>query len=107
MLFFSLEVDRVDLVKKMLTGSARLDFAKIESGLLSPEETESLTAAADELRSKLDLMDVSDLTVQSLRSVVKRHQLEVGDDKLALVVIDYLQLLSVLAARPNRVRKSL
>ena len=100
-LFFSLEVDRVDLVKKMLTGSARLDFAKIESGLLSPEETDALTAAAEELRGKkLDLMDVSDLTVQSLRSVVKRHQLEVGEDKLALVVIDYLQLLS--ASRPGQ-----
>lgn len=99
-LFFSLEVDRVDLVKKLLTGAARIDFAKIESGLLSPEETEALGAAADELRSKkLDLMDVSDLTVQGLRSVIKRHQLEVGG-RLALVVIDYLQLLS--SSRPSQ-----
>lgn len=99
-LFFSLEVDRVDLVKKMLTGAARIDFSKIESGMLSPEETEALTAAADQLRSKkLDLMDVSDLTVQGMRSVVKRHQLEV-DQRLALVVIDYLQLLS--SSRPNQ-----
>ncbi|TVR46293.1 MAG: hypothetical protein EA402_02875 [Planctomycetota bacterium] len=98
-LFFSLEVDRVDLVKKLLTGAARIDFAKIESGLLSPEETDALTAAADQMRQKkLDLMDVSDLTVQGLRSVIKRHQLEVG--KLALVVIDYLQLLS--SSRPSQ-----
>ena len=49
-LFFSLEAIALIWWKKMSTGSARLDFAKIESGLLSPEETDAPTAAADELR---------------------------------------------------------
>ena len=91
---FFLEVDRVDLVKKMLTGSARLDFAKIESGLLSPEETDALTAAADELRGKkLDLMDVSGPHGAESAFGGETAPTEVGEDKLALVVIDYLQLL--------------
>lgn len=41
----------------------------------------------------LDLMDVSDLTVQGLRSIVKRRMLE-SNNQLKLVVLDYLQLLN-------------
>jgi replicative DNA helicase len=41
---------------------------------------------------KLHLMDVADLTVHVLRSVVKRHHLE-SNGQLRLVVLDYLQLL--------------
>jgi replicative DNA helicase len=104
-LFFSLEVDRVDLVKKLITGIANLDFSKVESGMLSPEETDVLSSAADELRDlHLDLMDISDITVQGLRSVVKRHLLET-DDRLKLVVIDYLQLINASDPRQSEYEK--
>jgi replicative DNA helicase len=93
-LFFSLEVDRVDLVKKLLSSSAGIDFQNLENGILSPAEDEALTGAAKYFKDwQLDLMDVSDLTVNGLRSMVKRKKLE-GPNWLKLVVIDYLQLLS-------------
>jgi replicative DNA helicase len=93
-LFFSLEVDRVDLAKKLLSSSAGIDFQKLESGILSPAEDEALTGAAKYFKDwQLDLMDVSDLTVNGLRSMVKRKKLE-DPNWLKLVVIDYLQLLS-------------
>jgi len=93
-LFFSLEVDRVDLIKKLLCGRAEIDFKDLERGLIDEEEFRHLEQVAEEIKSwSLDLMDVSDLTVQALRSVVKRHMLEPGKE-IKLIVIDYLQLLS-------------
>ncbi len=97
-LFVSLEVDKVDLLKKLVSAEGGLDFKKIEEGRLDQTDMELLAGALHKIRSwKLDLMDVSDLTVQGLRSVVKRRKLETGD--LDLVVLDYLQLLN--ASRPD------
>ncbi|MHC5067252.1 MAG: replicative DNA helicase [Planctomycetota bacterium] len=95
-LFFSLEVDRRDLLKKMLCGSAGISFMKLERGDLNGPDYQHLEAAADAFREwKLDLMDVSDITVRGVLSVVKRHQLEMQQrgEKLDLVVLDYLQLI--------------
>jgi replicative DNA helicase len=98
-LFFSLEVDRLDLVKKLLSASARLDFRAIETGMLEPAQQEQLYEASQRMKSwKLDLMDVSDLTVNTLRSIVKRRMLE-SHGGLKLVVLDYLQLLN--GSRPD------
>ncbi len=98
-LFFSLEVDRLDLVKKLLSAEARLDFRAIETGMLEPEQQEILFNASQNMKAwALDLMDVSDLTVNTLRSIVKRRMLE-SQGGLKLVVIDYLQLLS--GSRPD------
>ncbi len=93
-LFFSLEVDRVDLMKKLVCAEAGIEFKSLERGIIRDHEWEALHQAAQRFRTwKLDLMDVSDLTVQALRSVAKRHHLERGGD-FKLIVIDYLQLLS-------------
>ncbi len=97
-LFVSLEVDKVDLLKKLVCAEGGIDFKKIEEGRLDETEMETLAGTLAQLKNwKLDLMDVSDLTVQGLRSVVKRRKLEMGD--LDLVVLDYLQLLN--ASRPD------
>ena len=97
-LFVSLEVDKVDLLKKLVCAEGGISFSKIENGSLDETEMEMLAGTLAKLKNwKLDLMDVSDLTVQGLRSVVKRRKLEMGD--LDLVVLDYLQLLN--ASRPD------
>jgi replicative DNA helicase len=104
-LFFSLEVDRVDLVKKLLCGKANVSFKDLERGLLEGPAFEDMERCAEDIKAwKLDLMDVSDLTVQGLRSVVKRHMLERAGD-LKLVVIDYLQLLSASRVDMNEYEK--
>ena len=91
-LFFSLEVDRTDLVKKLLCGVAAIDFKALERGMLNDADSAALSDAAESLRAwRLHLMDVADLTVQGMRSLVKRHQPE--HSNLGLVVVDYLQLL--------------
>lgn len=98
-LFFSLEVDRLDLVKKLLSATARLDFRSIEKGLLDAGQQDQLIAASEAMKTwDLSLMDVSDLTVSALRAIVKRKQLE-SKGGLKLIVIDYLQLLN--GSRPD------
>lgn len=98
-LFFSLEVDRKDLVKKMLSAEAQVEFKGLEEGRLEGHELERVADTAKRFKTwPLDLMDVSDLTVQGLRSIVKRRMLETNNS-LKLVVLDYLQLLN--SARPE------
>jgi replicative DNA helicase len=104
-LFFSLEVDRKDLVKKLLSAEAGIEFKKLETGALEPDEMERLAEAAKNFKGwNLDLMDVSDLTVQALRSVVKRRMLETNG-QLKLVVLDYLQLLNSARSDANEYEK--
>ncbi len=98
-LFVSLEVDKVDLLKKLISAEGGLEFSKIEEGRLDQGEMERLAGTLDRIRNwRLDLMDISDLTVQGLRSVVKRRKLELNG-QLDLVVLDYLQLLN--SSRPD------
>ncbi len=93
-LFVSLEVDRKDLLKKLVSAEGGLDFRKIEEGRLDHDEMTNLAATLDRLKTwRMDLMDVTDLTVHGLRALVKRRQLEMGGG-LHLVVLDYLQLLN-------------
>ncbi len=93
-LFFSLEIDRIDLLKKLLAAESGVDFKALDTGMVDSVQMEAIAKKGDELKLwNLNLMDVSDLTVHALRSVVKRQMLE-NQGKLKLVVLDYLQLLS-------------
>lgn len=92
-LFFSLEVDRADLVKKLLCNEAEVSFRQMEKTGLSAVEWQRLEDSQARFREwNLKLVDVSDLTVQALRSIINRHCLD-PDANLKAVVIDYLQLL--------------
>ena len=93
-LFVSLEVDRVDLLKKLFSAEAGISFERLERGqLLEPHELETLAETGKRLGEwPLDLMDVSDLTVHALRSAVKRRALD-QDAGCSILFIDYLQLL--------------
>ncbi len=92
-LFFSLEVDRTDLVKKLIAAYGKLPFKDLDMGTLPPELFDRLTETMKIVKQwPMEMMDVSDLTVHQLRSVVKRRMLETGGG-LKLIVIDYLQLL--------------
>ena len=98
-LFFSLEVDRIDLLKKLLSAEARIPFAHLDTGAIDGAELQQLEATAATLKTwPLYLMDVTDLTVQGLRSVVRRQVTE-AKGKLKLIVLDYLQLLG--STRPD------
>ncbi|NRA39168.1 MAG: AAA family ATPase [Planctomycetes bacterium] len=98
-LFFSLEVDATDLIKKLISSRAQVSFKKMEMGSCNEEEFQALCDAGNEISQwNLDLMDISDLNIAQLRSHSRRHQLE-SQGALKCIVIDYLQLLQ--ASRPT------
>lgn len=99
-LFFSLEVDRTDLVKKLIAAVGKIDFKGLDQGTLPEEDFLRLEETIKQIRDwPMEMMDVSDLTVHQLRSVVKRRMLETNNG-LKLIVLDYLQLLQ--ASRPDQ-----
>jgi replicative DNA helicase len=99
-LFFSLEVDRRDLLKKMIAAVGKIEFKALDQGTLPEDQFLRLEETIKVIRDwPMEMMDVADLTVHQLRSVVKRRMLET-DGKLKLIVIDYLQLLQ--SSRPDQ-----
>ena len=89
---FSLEMDRVQLVRRMKCGRARVPMDRLRSNQLEPDDWSKLTTAAGEL-SELPLIvdDNPDLTPMRLRSRCRRLRAELGS--IALIVVDYLQLM--------------
>ncbi len=98
-LFFSLEVDATDLVKKLISSRAKVEFKKMEMGTCNEEEFQALSDAGTDISQwNLDLLDIADITVAQLRSHARRYKIE-HQNQLKLVVIDYLQLLQ--SSRPS------
>ncbi|AWN23478.1 replicative DNA helicase [Deinococcus irradiatisoli] len=90
---FSLEMPSVQLALRMLCSEARVDMNRIRSGQLNERDFERLAHAAGRLaEAPMVIDDEPDLTVNALRSKLRRIQAQHGN--LGLVVIDYLQLMS-------------
>lgn len=90
---FSLEMQKTEIVQRLLASQAQMDLRAIRSGKISNDGGWSaLLKATDEL-SKLDIMidDTPDITTTEIRAKARRmlHGKENG-----IVIIDYLQLLS-------------
>ena len=87
---FSLEMSEEQLAMRVLSSEALIDSYKMRSGKLDPDEWEKIARTAVEL-AKLDVRidDTAGISIGQIRSKMRR----VKDP--ALVVVDYLQLVSV------------
>jgi len=89
--YFSLEVSRQHLVRNMLCSRARVELQRVRRGDLANEDIEKLTQAAGELmEAPIFIDDSSGSTVIQMRAKARRIKQRKG---LALVVVDYLQLM--------------
>ena len=89
---FSLEMPAQDIVMRMLAAEAQIDFGRLRTGNFSEEYWRPLTEGASRLADAPILInDNRGLTVQSMRAEGRRLKGEHGD--LALIIVDYLQLL--------------
>ena len=89
---FSLEMPAEDVVMRMLSAESRIDFGRLRTGKFSEDYWRPLTEAASRLsEAPILINDNRGLTVQSLRAEGRRLKGEHGD--LALIIVDYLQLL--------------
>lgn len=101
--FFSLEMPREQLAARLLAVEARVDVSKLRSGQMRPDDWNRLTDAAARLgRMPIWLDDTPGLGLLELRAKIRRLKAEVerGDadgvpaQRLGLVIIDYLQLMT-------------
>ena len=89
--YFSLEMSKEQLVMRMLTSLARVDSARLRIGRLQDNDWPRLTKAAGHLSEMPMFIDDSpSLSVLEIRAKCRRLKAE---QKLGLVVIDYLQLM--------------
>ena len=89
---FSLEMPAQDIVMRMLAAESQIDFTRLRTGNFSEDNWKPLTEGASRLaEAPILINDNRGLTVQSLRAEGRRLKGEHGN--LALIIVDYLQLL--------------
>jgi len=90
---FSLEMSKEALLTRMICAAARVDQQKFRLGFLDKQERRRLQMAATELaEAPLFIDDTAGANLMDIHAKVR--QLKAQQKDLALVVVDYLQLMS-------------
>ena len=99
-LIFSLEMSSEQLLMRMLAAESNVSLSQIYTGAMGKDTFRALTEASAELSKRnIYLNDDSNLTTLDFRTRCRRFKTRHPD--LALVVIDYLQLMSTSEKRIN------
>ncbi|EKU96992.1 replicative DNA helicase [Leptolyngbya sp. PCC 7375] len=102
-LLISLEMDRDELGYRLLSAESRLGSNEVRSGQLNSAQWHRLEGSVSQLAGlPLWLDDAPAQSVDALTATIQRLQAEIGNEKLLLVMVDYLQLMEV-ADTNNRV----
>lgn len=97
-LFFSVEMSKGELVDRMLANTSGVGLSKIRTGDITEDETSRLFASTPSL-AKLDM--AIDDSVSTMAEIQRRVSRIATRQKLGLIVIDYLQLLTQGSGRPE------
>ena len=99
---FSLEMSKESLLTRMVCAASRVDSQRFRTGYLTQEERRKLHHALNELvTSPLYIDDTAALHPMDMHSKLRRMQME-NDEKIGLVIVDYLQLMSGRGSFENR-----
>ncbi len=91
-LFVSLEMAALELVDRLLCSSAQVNGHRLRNGTISQEDRRRLVQKSDEIGSSpLFIDDTPGRTLTEIAAVARR--LKRKEQGLALIVIDYLQLI--------------
>jgi replicative DNA helicase len=91
---FSLEMSRESLLRRMLASQASVDQQKIQKGFFGRAEQEKLQSALSQLvESRIYIDDSAGSSLAEMRARARRLKQNAGG--LDLIMIDYLQLMSV------------
>jgi len=100
--FFSLEMDRQQLLLRLLAAEARLDSRKIRNGLIYKDQWKALTDASGKIAEwPIEIDDTAGISVLEMRAKARRLK---ARGELGLIVVDYLQLVSTRQEK-NRTRQ--
>ena len=94
---FSMEMGASQLAVRIVGSIGRIDQTHLRTGKLTDDEWPRLTEAIEKLRNvSLHIDETPGLTTSELRANARRLSRQCG--KLGLIVVDYLQLMSVSSA---------
>lgn len=100
---FSLEMSKEELVDRLLIAQSDVDAWKLKTGRLSDEDFGKLSQAMGQLAdAPIYIDDTPGLSLTEMRSKARRLQLE---HDLALIIVDYLQLVDPGKRFENRVQE--
>ena len=89
---FSLEMPKEHVCLRMLSAETQIEFHKLRMGKFSQEDWQSITNAATILgHAPIFINDKPGITVMEMRAEARRLKAEYED--LALIIIDYLQIM--------------
>lgn len=89
---FSLEMSKEQLVNRLFALESRVDAQKLRTGNLQEADWEKLIEGAGKIgNSKLIIDDTPGISISQLRSKCRKYKME---HDLAIIIIDYLQLMS-------------
>jgi replicative DNA helicase len=98
---FSLEMPADQLLMRLLASSARVDMKKLRGGRLTADDQKKFQKVANELfHAPLYIDDTGTLSPFELRA--KARRLKQRDERLGLLVVDYLQLMHLKGKVENR-----
>ena len=98
---FSLEMSARSLGMRIMASQARIDFGRLRHGDLQDREWPLFTSAGDRIsKSPLLIDDAAGLTIGDITARARRAHRELGG--LALIVVDYLQLITTRGRVENR-----
>lgn len=100
-LIFSLEMPAESLTLRMMSSLGRIDQHKVRTGKLKDDDWPRVTSAISMLsEAKMYIDDTPALTPTELRARARRVAREHGG--LGLIVVDYLQLMTIPGTKENR-----
>ena len=90
-LFFSLEMDKTDLLKRVVAGELDIDLGLLERGELTQDQSRAVGEMIAKVDNRLLVADKGGQTVAQLRSYLVAVK---AKRNVQVVVVDYLQLIS-------------
>lgn len=100
-LVFSLEMPGESLMLRMLSSCASIDQNRMRSGRLEEDDWPKLVGAVNDLKkANIFIDDTSGISPSEMRSRTRRLRRQHGE--IALIMVDYLQLMEVPSLKNNR-----
>jgi replicative DNA helicase len=100
-LYFSLEMGHLELTQRVLSGEAEVRSERLRNGKLTDEDWSRIHRTVGRLaEAPLYIDDNPNCTVMEIRAKARRLKSRVGD--LALIAVDYLQLMTGSVSAENR-----
>jgi len=107
--FFSLEMSEMELAQRLIAKRARIPSDKLRKGRVADKEWKRVLKVCNELETApLWIDESSDLGILDLRGKARRlhaREIEAGRGGLALIIVDYIQLMRAEDHRANRVEQ--